>query len=160
MTSLLRITQENIERHVDGIHEIETLSFASPWSKNAFREEGKNPVSHFWAMFLNDGLVGYICFWLVDREMQLANIAVHPGFRTRGLGNALLLKMIETGLSRKADSIWLEVRESNRVARTLYQKLGFESIGKRRKYYSDNDEDAIVMSLTLSSFAGELCSNT
>ena len=92
--------------------------------------------------------------------MQVANIAVHPGFRTRGFGNALLLKMIETGLSWKAESIWLEVRESNRVARTLYEKLGFELVGKRRKYYSDNDEDAIVMSLTLSPLFGRLCSNT
>jgi ribosomal-protein-alanine N-acetyltransferase len=160
MTALLRITQENIERYVDRIHEIETLSFASPWSKDAFREEGKNPVSHLWAMFSNDRLVGYICFWLVHTEMQLANIAVDPGFRTRGLGNALLLKMIETGLSWKAESIWLEVRESNRVARGLYEKLGFELVGKRRKYYSDNNEDAIVMSLTLSSHFGRLCSNT
>ena len=160
MTVLLRITQENIERHLDSIHEIETLSFASPWSMNAFREEIKNPVSHLWAMFLNDGLVGYICFWSVDKEMQLATIAVHPTFRTRGLANALLLKMIETGLSERAESIWLEVRESNRVARTLYEKLGFEPVGKRRKYYSDNDEDAIVMSLALSSFSGKLCSNT
>jgi [ribosomal protein S18]-alanine N-acetyltransferase len=159
MTTLLRITRENMDRHLDRIHEIETLSFASPWSRNAFREEGNNPVSHLWAMLLNDALAGYICFWLVDREMQLVNIAVHPQVRSRGLGNALLVKMIETGLSRKAETIWLEVRESNRVARTLYGKLGFESVGKRRKYYSDNDEDAIVMSLRLSSFSEKLCSN-
>jgi len=159
MTALLRITRENIECHVDRIHEIETLSFASPWSMNAFREEVKNPVSHLWAMFFDDGLLGYICFWLVDREMQLANIAVHPGFRNRGMGNALLMKMIETGLSVRAESIWLEVRESNRTARTLYEKLGFEPVGKRRNYYSDNDEDAVVMSLALPSFSGKLCSN-
>ena len=160
MTTFIRMTRQNLEGHLHGIHEIETLSFASPWSMNAFREEVKSPVSHFWAMFLNDRLLGYICFWLVDREMQLANIAVHPGFRSRGMGNALLTKMVETGLNEKAESIWLEVRESNRIARTLYEKLGFESVGKRKKYYSDNDEDAIVMSLRLPSFSDKLCSNT
>jgi ribosomal-protein-alanine N-acetyltransferase len=67
--------------------------------------------------------------------------------------------MIETGLSEKAESIWLEVRESNRTARNLYEKLGFAPVGKRRRYYSDNDEDALVMSLALSSFSGKLCSN-
>ena len=159
MTTLLRMTRENIECHVDRIHEIETLSFASPWSMNAFREEVKNPVSHLWAMFLNDELLGYICFWLVDREMQLATIAVHPRFRNHGAGNALLTRMIETGLSERAESIWLEVRESNRTARNLYEKLGFAPVGKRRRYYSDNDEDALVMSLALSSFSGKLCSN-
>ena len=160
MTALLRITRENIECHLDRIHEIETLSFASPWSMNAFREEVKNPVSHLWAMFLDDELLGYVCFWLVDREMQLATIAVHPSFRNRGMGRALLTKMIKTGLAERAESIWLEVRESNRTARTLYEKSGFEAVGKRRKYYSDNDEDAIVMSLALPSFSGKLCSNT
>jgi ribosomal-protein-alanine N-acetyltransferase len=159
MTALLRITRENIECHLDSIHEIEGLSFPSPWSMNAFREEVKNPVSHIWVVFLNDGLAGYICFWLVDKEMQLANVAVHPRFRNHGLGNALLTKMIETGLSERAESIWLEVRESNRTARNLYEKLGFAPVGKRRKYYSDNEEDAIVMSLALSSFSGKLCSN-
>ena len=160
MTALRRITRETIEYHLDKIHEIESLSFLSPWSVNAFREEVKNPVSHLWAMFLNDGLLGYICFWLVDREMQLANIAVHPDFRNRGMGRALLTKMIDTGLAERAESIWLEVRESNRTARTLYEKSGFEPVGKRRKYYSDNDEDAIVMTLSLPSFSGKLCSNT
>jgi ribosomal-protein-alanine N-acetyltransferase len=67
--------------------------------------------------------------------------------------------MIETGLSERAESIWLEVRESNRTARNLYEKLGFAPVGKRRKYYSDNEEDAMVMSLALSSFSGKLCSN-
>jgi [ribosomal protein S18]-alanine N-acetyltransferase len=160
MTALLRITRENIERHLDAIHEIETLSFVSPWSANAFKAEVKNPVSHLWAMFLDDKLLGYICFWLVDREMQLATIAVHPSSRNRGMGRELLTKMIETGLAERAESIWLEVRESNRTARTLYEKSGFGPVGKRRKYYSDNDEDAIVMSLSLPSFSGKLCSNS
>ena len=160
MTALLRITPENIEHHLDRIHEIETLSFGSPWSMNAFRAEVKNPVSQLWAIFLNDRLRGYICFWLVDGEMQLADIAVHPSFRNRGLGQDLLTKMIETGLSERAESIWLEVRESNTAARTLYEKSGFVAVGKRRKYYGDSGEDAIVMSLALPAFSGKLCSNT
>lgn len=158
MTAFLKMTRQNLESHLPRILEIETLSFASPWSMNAFREEVKNPVSHLWAAFLSDRLQGYICFWLVDTEMQLVNIAVDPEFRNLGAGYALLTRMIETGLSERAESIWLEVRESNRIARTLYEKLGFESVGKRIKYYSDQDEDAIVMSLSLLTFSRKLCS--
>ena len=156
MTAWLRMTTENLDRHLDRILEIETLSFTSPWSREAFRGEVKNPASHLWVLFLGDEVQGYICYWLVDGEMQLATIAVHPRIRSRGTGSALLERMIEAGLSEGAESIWLEVRESNKTARSLYEKAGFEPAGRRRKYYSDTEEDAIVMSLMLPSFPGKL----
>ena len=149
MTSLLRMTSENVELYLDRIHEIEIISFPSPWSIHAFRQEARNPVSYLWALFVHSALVGYICFWLLDIELQLVNVAVHPHARGKGLGNYLLTKMMELGLSKGIHHIWLEVRQSNTTARSLYEKFGFEEVGRRRNYYTDNNEDAIVMSLTL-----------
>jgi ribosomal-protein-alanine N-acetyltransferase len=149
MISLLRMTPENVGLYVERIREIETLSFASPWSVNAFRQEVNNPVSHLLGLFVNDALEGYICFWVFEGEIQLVNVAVHPRARGRGLGNCLLRKMLEFAASGGTQRVWLEVRASNGTARRLYEKFGFLEAGKRRKYYTDNDEDAVVMSLIL-----------
>jgi ribosomal-protein-alanine N-acetyltransferase len=149
MISLLRMTPENVGLYLEGIHEIEALSFASPWSVNAFRQEVNNPVSHLVGLFVDDALEGYVCFWLFKGEVQLVNIAVHPRARGRGLGNCLLREMLEFAASRGTQQVWLEVRVSNGTARRLYEKFGFLEVGKRRRYYTDNNEDAVVMSLIL-----------
>jgi ribosomal-protein-alanine N-acetyltransferase len=147
--SLVRMTPENVELYLERIHEIEILSFPSPWSINAFRQEVKNSVSHLLGLFVNGALEGYICFWLFDGEIQLVNIAVHPKARGCGLGHCLLAKMLEFAASRGTQRVWLEVRQSNRTARRLYENFGFMEAGRRRKYYTDNNEDAVVMSLIL-----------
>jgi ribosomal-protein-alanine N-acetyltransferase len=149
MTVILDITQANCDPHLDGIMEIERLSFPTPWSRNAFVHELKNPISHLWALLEGGSLAGYICFWMFDSEIQLINVAVHPEKRGRGLGRLLVGKMIETGVANGMHQIWLEVRTSNLPARTLYGSLGFSSVGRRRLYYRDTNEDAIVMSLSL-----------
>jgi ribosomal-protein-alanine N-acetyltransferase len=153
MISLIRMTPENIEPYLERIREIETLSFAGPWSINAFRQEAMNPVSHLHGLFVNGALQGYMCFWLFEDEIQLVNIAVHPKERGRGLGRFLVTKMIELALSRATQRIWLEVRVSNKAARRLYEKFGFVEVGRRPKYYADNNEDAIVMALALAETA-------
>ena len=135
--------------HLDPIIEIENRSFPSPWSQSAFIQEIENPISHIWALMEDKRLVGYICFWLFDREIQLINIAVHPEHRGKGLGLLLMTRMIETGLSKGSQYIWLEVRISNLSAKHLYHRLGFEEIGRRRGYYRETKEDAIVMVLSL-----------
>jgi ribosomal-protein-alanine N-acetyltransferase len=149
MISLLRMAPENLEFYLERIYEIETLSFPAPWSSNAFRQEVKNPVSHLLGLLVNGTLQGYVCFWLFAGEIQLVNIAVHPKARGQGLGNYLLTKVLEFAASRSTQAIWLEVRLSNRTARSLYEKFGFAEVGRRRKYYTDNNEDAVVMSLNL-----------
>jgi ribosomal-protein-alanine N-acetyltransferase len=149
MISLLRMTPENVDLYLERIHEIETLSFPSPWSINAFRQEVDNSISHLLGLFVNDTLEGYICFWLFDGEIQLVNIAVHPKARGRGLGDCLLAKMLEFTGTKGTQRIWLEVRQSNRTARRLYEKFGFMEVGRRRRYYTDNNEDAVVMRLIL-----------
>jgi ribosomal-protein-alanine N-acetyltransferase len=150
VTSILRITQENIHSHLKAILEIEHASFISPWSANSFVQEVRNTVSHLWAAADEKGkLEGYICFWLFDREIQLINIAVHPEKRKRGIGGHLLREMIRIGILKGMEKVWLEVRTSNPGARSLYEKLGFVAVGRRPRYYRDTHEDAIVMSLNL-----------
>ena len=149
MTSIEDITPENYHIHLDSILEIENRSFPAPWSQRAFIQEIENPISHIWALLADNQLVGYICFWLFDREIQLINIAVHPDETGKGLGHHLMIRMIETGLSKGSQYIWLEVRPSNLPAKRLYHRLGFEEIGRRRGYYRETKEDAIVMVLPL-----------
>ncbi|MBU2497451.1 MAG: ribosomal protein S18-alanine N-acetyltransferase [Proteobacteria bacterium] len=150
MTSIINVTPQNQDVHLDRILTIETLSFTSPWSPNAFAEEVRNPISRLWVLVVNKALMGYICFWMFDTEIQVLNIAVHPKARGRGFAEHLLAKMIESGMSKGIHQVWLEVRLSNLAAQGLYRKLGFEEVGRRPRYYKDTNEDAIVMSLTLS----------
>ena len=150
MTSLVDVTEKNYHSYLDGILEIENDSFPSPWSLGAFLQEIKNPISHLWAVTVDGLTLGYICFWLFASEIQLINVAVRPGKRNRGLGYLLVSKMIEKGVSSGMRHVWLEVRPSNETARRLYRKLGFESVGRRRRYYRDTNEDALIMSLALS----------
>jgi ribosomal-protein-alanine N-acetyltransferase len=146
MTSLVSVTAENERFYLPQIHEIEKLSFPSPWSLNALKSEIENPISHLWVYEREKALSGYICFWMYDEEVQLLSLAVHPRDRRKRLGHYLLKKMIEMAVSRGVQHIWLEVRPSNLAGKRLYQKLGFEEIYRRPRYYS-NTEDAIVMAL-------------
>jgi [ribosomal protein S18]-alanine N-acetyltransferase len=149
MTSLVHVTLENHEFFLDKILEIENLSFSAPWSLNGFLQELENPVAQFWALMSDKVLLGYLSVWTVREEMQLLNLAVHPAHRGRGHGSYLLTKMIGLALSGGISRIWLEVRVSGSSARRLYEKFGFEESGRRRNYYTDPAEDAVVMSLGL-----------
>lgn len=149
MISLVVITDENLHRYEADILMIERVSFPSPWSSPVFRQEINSPDSHLWALTIDDALVGYICFWMVSPEIHLTNIAVHPSRRRMGLGFDLLTRLIEAGASQGLEKAWLEVRPSNRIARRLYSKAGFKEVDRKPKYYTNNNEDAIVMSLPL-----------
>ncbi len=147
MISLITIDEDNFQYFKDDILEIEKASFPSPWSPNAFREEINRPVSNLWGLVMNNKLVGYICFWEFAGEIHLMNIAVHPDRRRSGLGQHMLSRMIQAGISKGFQTAWLEVRPSNFKARRLYKKACFREIGRRAQYYKDTHEDAIVMSL-------------
>jgi ribosomal-protein-alanine N-acetyltransferase len=149
MISLINVTVENFHRFQDDILEIEEFSFPTPWSVNAFWEEVKKPISHLWVLTMNHELAGYACFWMFSDEIHLMNIAVHPMRRGKGLGNYLLSKIVESGISNGIAKVWLEVRPSNLMARILYQKAGFKEVDRRHRYYTDTKEDAIVMSRSL-----------
>lgn len=89
-------------------------------------------------------IIGLAGFWLMADEIHISTIAVYPVWRGLGLGEWLLLHLFEAGLALEAMVATLEVRPSNEVALALYQKYGFEQVGRRRHYYSDNDEDALI----------------
>jgi ribosomal-protein-alanine N-acetyltransferase len=90
-------------------------------------------------------IVGYAGLWLMVDEAHVTSVSVHPDFRGRGLGKLLMLTLMELAMRLEARWVTLEVRVSNSVARALYEGLGFRQVGIRPRYYTDNDEDAVVM---------------
>jgi len=134
------------------VRTIETLSFSNPWSENTFRGEIQNtPVSFPMVVVEKPGdrLVGYIVYWHIREDVQVNNVAVHPDFRGRGVGEALMRHVIDKVRESGATFVTLEVRVSNTPAVTLYKKLGFEILGERKNYYTHPDEDAYMMGLVL-----------
>jgi [ribosomal protein S18]-alanine N-acetyltransferase len=146
MISIVAVDRETLARYLGRVVEIERQSFLSPWTPAMFREELNRGISRLWVLEAQGVCSGYICFWVVADEMHLLNLAVDPGQRGRGLGRRLLDAMIEHGVQAGARSVWLEVRPSNSAARALYRQAGFQEAGRRRRYYRETGEDAIIMS--------------
>lgn len=131
---------------IDNVHIIETLSFSTPWSKDAFYNElTQNKFAKYIVIENGEQLVGYIGAWIVIDEVHITNIAILPEFRGQKLGEQLLGTMMEQSKRLGAKSMTLEVRVSNKVAQNLYKKLGFQNGAIRKNYYTDNQEDALVM---------------
>lgn len=134
------------QEDLDHVIEIESASFPTPWSRNAFASElFHNSRACYLVASVGERVVGYIGTWLILDEAHVTNIAVHPDYRRQGIGETLLRSMMTVAASRGAKRMTLEVRVSNRPAQRLYEKLGFARIGLRRGYYHDNNEDAIIM---------------
>ncbi|OPX84522.1 MAG: ribosomal-protein-alanine N-acetyltransferase [Pelotomaculum sp. PtaB.Bin104] len=131
--------------HLDHVLEIERSSYAAPWSRQVFFSEIQNKFAHY-IVAMNDGLVvGYIGMWLILDEAQVTNIAVHPSYRSKNIGRMLMLEMTKRAVLRGINRMTLEVRPSNLAARHLYTTMGFIEKGIRKRYYTDNNEDAIIM---------------
>ena len=134
------------ERDLDAIMEVEKQCFTLPWSREAFYNElHQNRFAHYLILEEEGNVIGYCGAWLVVDEAHITNIAVLPAYQGRGLGKVLLTSMMEECKLRAIERMTLEVRESNLVAQSLYRKLGFVEGAIRKNYYSDNQEDAIVM---------------
>lgn len=131
---------------LDQVVEIEKLCYQTPWSRQAFVSElVTNEYAHYIVCRLSGKIVGYAGMWVILDEAHVTNIAVHPDYRGRGLGRLLLKELIERAKCRGATKMTLEVRKSNTVAQNLYYSFGFEARGIRKGYYSDTNEDAIIM---------------
>lgn len=131
---------------LDEVIWVEQSSFRTPWTRGMFADELKNPdMAHYLTARYQDHVVGYMGFWLVQDEAHITNLAVHPAFRRRGLGERLLLALLRQAKRLGARRATLEVRASNEPAKLLYAKHGFQVIAIRRGYYTDNQEDALVM---------------
>lgn len=117
---------------------IERSSFESPWTRNNFFDEFKNSdLSTQLVMEVDGQIIAFAIVWIIMDECHLANIAVHPDFRRRGVAEILLDKIIEIAREKKCIKIMLEVRKSNEAAIELYTKYRFEKVGIRKNYYHD-----------------------
>lgn len=131
---------------IPAILEIERRSFATPWPREAYTHElDHNRTAVYLVARQDEAAVGYAGMWVVMDEAHITTIAVDPPLRGLGIGERLLIGLIDRAIERGARWIQLEVRQSNMVAQRLYHKYGFREVGIRRHYYSDNGEDAVVM---------------
>ena len=131
------------EEDIDQVLTIEETSFLSPWSRKSFEVELEKEFGVSLVVLEDNRIVGYLVEWLVADEIHIANIAVHPDWRQRGIGERLMQEVIRN--SSGFSWIRLEVRRSNKAARELYAKMGFREVGVRRNYYVQEGEDAIMM---------------
>jgi ribosomal-protein-alanine N-acetyltransferase len=141
---------------LDEVVAIERASFTMPWSRGAFLYEiEQNKVARCLVVRADGRLVGYLCLWEVADELHITNIAVHPQARRRGIGRQMLAEVLADARRRGLRLVALEVRPSNAEARALYDSFGFRVVGRRRGYYYDTGEDALVMEAVLSGVDGE-----
>lgn len=143
-------------RDLDDVLTIEQESFSEPWTRGMFEAELLgNPFSRFLGAFCaGEGppakpLIGYICYWMVFEELRLMNLAVRPDCRRQGIASQLVRHAIEEGVTQGTTRALLEVRTGNHVGQKMYRALGFRQYGCRRSYYTNPNEDAILMQLQL-----------
>lgn len=129
--------------------EIDRGCFKTPWSEKAFLDEAKNDIAVYFVALCDNKCVGYGGFWNVCGEGDITNIAVLPEYRRQGIASKLISEMIKKASEFGITCLTLEVRRSNEAAKSLYNKFGFNVIGERKRYYSDNREDALIMELKL-----------
>lgn len=131
---------------IDPVLVMERLCFATPWSREAFIGEVRdNECAHYLVGETAGRVVAYGGFWRVLDEGHITNVAVHPDYQDLGYGKILLGALLRRAAELGVVSATLEVRESNFRAIRLYEKFGFEPAGRRKGYYADNGEDAIIM---------------
>lgn len=140
------LNQDDIEE----LLKIEHESFTLPWTREAFQNEFSINQFAVYVGLEDDGkLIGYCGVWIIIDEAHITNVAILPEYRGRKLGETLMRKVMELAVEREVKTMTLEVRVSNDVAQSLYRKLGFQDGGIRKNYYTDNQEDALVMWVNL-----------
>jgi ribosomal-protein-alanine N-acetyltransferase len=138
---------------IDQVFALEERIFPTPWTRKSYEFElERNPASEqwvieAWAEHEEWIIVAYSVCWQLGDELHVANIAVAPKFRRRGLGRRLLQHVLARAAERGMKSATLEVRSGNRAAQDLYVSFGFTVVGRRKRYYTKNREDALLMQL-------------
>ncbi|GGA48947.1 ribosomal-protein-alanine acetyltransferase [Kroppenstedtia guangzhouensis] len=131
---------------IAGVLVVERASFSTPWTRQAFFNElVHNQFSTYILAMTNDRIIGYGGMWLILKEAHITNIAVHPDWRGRGIGESMFDYLMALAHLSGAEKMTLEVRVSNEIAQNLYRKKGFKATGIRPRYYTDNQEDALIM---------------
>ncbi len=133
------------ESHVSAVAELEKLCFSAPWSERSIASELQNEYS-LWLVEERDGVaVAYVGSQSCPSEADVMNVAVAPEFRRQGIGERLMVALMDALRAKGMESLTLEVRASNSPAISLYDRLGFAEVGRRPNYYTDPREDALIM---------------
>ena len=131
---------------IPAVHEIERASFSEPWPEHALRQElSGNRLAKYLVAERDGRIVGYAGVWLMIDEAHITTFGVLPDARRTGVGLRMLVAVADLALELGAARMTLEVRPSNQPARELYARLGFAEVGRRPRYYSDDGEDALIM---------------
>jgi ribosomal-protein-alanine N-acetyltransferase len=136
------------EKDLHEVLRIENVSFPNPWRKSSFQGEIENHGVSFPFVIVHreiQKVMGYIIYWQIHNEAQISNFAVQPELRRMGIGESVMNIVMDLLFQRGVNYVILEVRGSNKAARSLYKKLGFKEWGRRKEYYRDPVEDALVM---------------
>ncbi|MBN1624427.1 MAG: ribosomal protein S18-alanine N-acetyltransferase [Clostridia bacterium] len=135
------------EEHVAQMHEIELEVFPTPWSYESLEQDVcGHEIAYYIVGLVNGRVVSYAGFWFVLDEAHITNVAVKTEYRRKGIGRKMMELLLEKAQEMGIITVSLEVRVSNKAARDLYKSLGFSVAGLRKKYYANNDEDALLMS--------------
>lgn len=137
------------EHDVDRVAALEAASFGSPWQADTFRRLLGRAGAELMVVQIEEEVIAYAVLWCILDQGELANIAVEESWRGRGIGGRLMGHVLDRARERGVKDLFLEVRESNAVARELYARRGFQAIGVRRDYYDSPREDACVLRLGL-----------
>jgi [ribosomal protein S18]-alanine N-acetyltransferase len=131
---------------------LDRLCFGGLWSIDSYRRELTNDNSHFLGVAIDkalepetDGIIGFGCFWAILDEAHITLLGIHPQYQRQGLGKLLLTALLDKARSIEMARATLEVRASNQGAIQLYEQFGFQTVGRRKKYYQDTGEDGIIM---------------
>lgn len=130
---------------ISGISKIEERCFSDPWSQESVRDGLESSLDTWLVLKEKEGVLGYCVFRIIAGEGELLRIAVSPEFQGRGLSKKLMDQMVEYSRKKKAETMFLEVRESNEKARNLYRSYGFSEEGIRKDYYRNPVENAVIM---------------
>jgi ribosomal-protein-alanine N-acetyltransferase len=141
VVTIRKMQPTDVARVVD----IERACFGERWTSGMFQNELSNSASTYFVATEGSEIVGYAGYWLILEEAHITTIGVDPNHQRKGYGDLLMLHLIDHGLAAGAEWVTLEVRLSNVAAQKMYEKFGFTSLGRRKGYYQDNNEDALVM---------------
>lgn len=130
---------------VDAVSEIEIKSFVMPWKRDTFFEVARRKNTVYIVGELDEKIVAYAGAWLAFNEAEVMSVAVLPEYRGRGIGTKLFGELLKNCKQRGANAVTLEVRPSNTAAIKIYESFGLKSVGRRKGYYVDNSEDALIM---------------
>lgn len=140
------VIKEMKPEHIDAVMIIDRESFTTSWTKEIFMKEiAENKFAHYFIVQLADEIIGYAGMWIVNDDAQVTNIAISPEHRGKKIGEKLFYFVFQHAIRTGVKQLSLEVRASNIIAQNMYQKFGLVPGGIRKKYYTDDQEDAIVM---------------